>query len=47
MGDFGQVSAECREMKHRWCYGHAWDNSKDMLGDCECNCHSDEQEDAA
>jgi len=46
MSNFDQVSAECRELKHRWCYGDAWDKTKDELGKCECNCHA-EQEDAA
>jgi len=46
MSDFNQVSAECREMKHRWCDGGAWDKAKDELGTCECNCHA-EQEEAA
>lgn len=41
------TSAECREMKHKWCAGHAWDDEKDDLGDCQCNCHSDETTEAA
>ncbi|MGP4995089.1 glutaredoxin family protein [Glutamicibacter ardleyensis] len=34
-----ETSADCREMKHRTCYGRAWDDATDSEGECQCNCH--------
>lgn len=42
-----ETSAECREIKHKWCSGQAWDDVKDDLGPCHCNCHEPEEPEEA
>ncbi|MHC6176221.1 hypothetical protein [Glutamicibacter sp. X7] len=37
------TSAECREMKHKWCYGQAFDVEADEETACQCNCHEPEE----
>lgn len=34
-----ETSADCREMKHKTCYGRAWNDATDSEGECQCNCH--------
>lgn len=38
-----QASAECRENKHPYCHGKAWDAAADELASCLCDCHVGEE----
>lgn len=33
------MNPECREGKHRNCWGEAWDLEADDVTDCSCDCH--------